>query len=53
MILVKTNHPYLRVEHHMLDDESPQEMFNRLKRLINKIRAYKSRKWMIISHSRG
>jgi hypothetical protein len=24
----------------MLDDESPQEMFNRLKRLVNKIRTY-------------
>jgi hypothetical protein len=24
----------------MLDDESPQEMFNRLKRFVNKIRTY-------------
>jgi hypothetical protein len=29
----------------MLDDESPQEMFNWLKRLVNKIRAYGSRSW--------
>jgi hypothetical protein len=29
----------------MLDDESPQEMFNRLKKFVNKIRAYGSRRW--------
>jgi hypothetical protein len=29
----------------ILDDESPQEMFNRLKRLVKKIRAYGSRRW--------
>jgi hypothetical protein len=29
----------------MLDDESPQEMFNRLKRLVNEIRAYESTRW--------
>jgi hypothetical protein len=29
----------------MLDDESPQEMFNWVKRLINRIRACKSRRW--------
>jgi hypothetical protein len=29
----------------MFDDESPQEMFNRLKKFINKIRAYGSRRW--------
>jgi hypothetical protein len=29
----------------MLDDESTQEMFNQLKRLVNKIRDYGSRKW--------
>jgi hypothetical protein len=29
----------------MLDDESPQEMFNQLKRLVNKIRSYGSRRW--------
>jgi hypothetical protein len=27
----------------MLDDEDPQEMFNRLKKLINKVRAYESK----------
>jgi hypothetical protein len=29
----------------MLDDESPQHMFNQLKRLVNKIRSYGSRRW--------
>jgi hypothetical protein len=29
----------------ILDDESPQEMFNQLKRLVKKIRAYRSRRW--------
>jgi hypothetical protein len=29
----------------MLDDESPQELFRRLKRLVNKVRAYGSRRW--------
>jgi hypothetical protein len=29
----------------MLDDESPQEMYNRLKKLVNKVRAYGSRRW--------
>jgi hypothetical protein len=29
----------------MLDDESPQEIFNWLNRLLNKIRAYGSRRW--------
>jgi hypothetical protein len=29
----------------MLDDESPQEMFNRLKKFANKIRAYGSKRW--------
>jgi hypothetical protein len=29
----------------MLDDESPQEIFNWLKRLVNKVRAYGSRRW--------
>jgi hypothetical protein len=29
----------------MLDDESPQEMFNRLKKFVNKIRAYGLRRW--------
>jgi hypothetical protein len=29
----------------ILDDESPQEMFNWLKRLVNKVRAYGSRRW--------
>jgi hypothetical protein len=27
----------------MLDDEDPQEMYNRLKKLINKVRAYGSK----------
>jgi hypothetical protein len=27
----------------MLDDEDPQEMFNRLKKLVNKVRAYESK----------
>jgi hypothetical protein len=29
----------------MLDDEDPQEMYNRLKKLVNKVRAYGSRTW--------
>jgi hypothetical protein len=29
----------------MLDDESPQEMYNRLKKFINKVRDYGSRRW--------
>jgi hypothetical protein len=29
----------------MLDDESAQEMYHRLKKLVNKVRAYGSRKW--------
>jgi hypothetical protein len=29
----------------MLDDEDPQEMYNRLKKLINKVRAYGSKRW--------
>jgi hypothetical protein len=29
----------------MLDDESPQEMYNWLKKLVNKVRAYSSRRW--------
>jgi hypothetical protein len=29
----------------MLDDEDPQEMYNRLKKLVNKVRAYGSRRW--------
>jgi hypothetical protein len=29
----------------MLDDESPQEMYHWLKKLVNKVRAYVSRKW--------
>jgi hypothetical protein len=29
----------------MLDDESPQEIYNRLKKLVNKVRAYGSRRW--------
>jgi hypothetical protein len=29
----------------MLDDEGPQEMYNRLKKLVNKVRAYGSRRW--------
>jgi hypothetical protein len=29
----------------MLDDETPQEMYNRLKRLVNKVRAYGSKRW--------
>ena len=29
----------------MLDDESPQEMYNRLKQLVNKVRAYGSKRW--------
>jgi hypothetical protein len=28
-----------------LDDESPQELFNWLKRLVNNVRAYGSRRW--------
>jgi hypothetical protein len=29
----------------MLDDEDPQEMYNRLKKLVNKARAYGLRRW--------
>jgi hypothetical protein len=29
----------------MLDDELPKEMFNWLKRLVNKVRVYDSRRW--------
>jgi hypothetical protein len=29
----------------MLDDEDPQEMYNRLKKLLNKVRAYGSKRW--------
>ena len=29
----------------MLDDESPQEMYNRLKQLVNKARAHGSKRW--------
>jgi hypothetical protein len=29
----------------MLDNEGPQEMYNRLKKLINKVQAYDSRRW--------
>jgi hypothetical protein len=29
----------------MLDDEDPQEMYNWLKKLVNKVRAYGSKRW--------
>jgi hypothetical protein len=29
----------------MLDDETPQDMFNRLKKLVNKAKALRSKKW--------
>jgi predicted nucleotidyltransferase len=29
----------------MLDDEDPQEMYHRLKKLVNKVRAYGSKRW--------
>jgi hypothetical protein len=29
----------------MIDNESPEEMYNRLKKLVNKVRAYGSRRW--------
>jgi hypothetical protein len=29
----------------MLDDEDPQEMYNQLKKLANKVRAYGSKRW--------
>jgi hypothetical protein len=29
----------------MLDDETPQEMYNRMKLMVNKVRAYGSRRW--------
>jgi hypothetical protein len=29
----------------MLDDDDPQEMYNRLKKLVNKVRAYGSKRW--------
>jgi hypothetical protein len=30
----------------ILDDEDPQEMYNRLKKLVNKVRAYGSKWWV-------
>jgi hypothetical protein len=29
----------------MIDDEDPQEMYNQLKKLVNKVRAYDSKRW--------
>jgi hypothetical protein len=29
----------------MLDDETPQEMYNRMKLMVNKVRAYGSKSW--------
>jgi hypothetical protein len=29
----------------MLDDEDPQEMYNQLKKLVNKVRSYSSKRW--------
>jgi hypothetical protein len=29
----------------MLDDESPREMYDKLKKLVHKVRAYGSRRW--------
>jgi hypothetical protein len=29
----------------MLDDETPQEIYNRMKLMVNKVRAYGSKKW--------
>jgi hypothetical protein len=29
----------------MLDDETPQEMYNCMKLMVNKVRAYGSKKW--------
>jgi hypothetical protein len=29
----------------ILDDEGPQEMYNQLKKLVNKVRAYGSKRW--------
>jgi hypothetical protein len=29
----------------MLDDEDPQKVYNRLKKLVNKVRAYGSKRW--------
>jgi hypothetical protein len=29
----------------MLDDETPQEMYNRMKPMVNKVRAYGSKRW--------
>jgi hypothetical protein len=29
----------------MLDDETPQEMYNHMKLMVNKVRAYGSKKW--------
>jgi hypothetical protein len=29
----------------MLDDETPQEMYNRMKLMVNKVRGYGSRRW--------
>jgi hypothetical protein len=37
----------------MLDDETPQDMFNRLKKLVNKAKALGSKKWtdhMLMEH---
>jgi hypothetical protein len=37
----------------MFDDETPQDMFNRLKKLVNKAKALRSKKWtdrMLIEH---
>jgi hypothetical protein len=29
----------------MLDDETPQEIYNRMKLMVNKVRAYGSKRW--------
>jgi hypothetical protein len=37
----------------MFDDETPQDMFNRLKKLVNKVKALGSKKWtdnILIEH---
>jgi hypothetical protein len=37
----------------MLDDETPQDMFNRLKKLVNKAKTFGSKKWtdhMLMEH---
>jgi hypothetical protein len=48
-ILVRTDHPCLGVGCHnhfiMYDDEIPHEMFNQLRKLVNKERALGSKKW--------